>query len=426
MLTDRAIKVLKAPAKGQVDVSDKSDVKGMVLRISQRARVFYLSFRSPLDGKPAKVRLGDYPSIGLADARQKGREYRAMIDRGIDPRAHEKAETERREAEAAAAKVAAKRVEKNTLARVAADFVQHCERAGQRRWQERERQLRVYVPAEWSDRRIEEITRGEVRELLATLERERGPVQANRVVQTLRAMFNWARREGRCDANPAAELRSAIKEASRDRVLSDAELAAVWRATNALGTPFGPYIRFLALTGQRRSEAATMRWQDVDLDAATWEIPAVENKQGRAHGVPLSDAAVALLRALPCWSNDRAAFVFTTTEGARPISGWSKAKARLDALIAGAAARKEAAPVAPWTLHDLRRTVASGMARLGIAPHVCEKVLGHEPAAISGVAAVYNRHDYGDEKRRALDAWTTHVATIADASGKVVPLTRRA
>jgi integrase len=418
MLTDRAIRLLKAPAKGQVDVSDGSDVKGLVLRVSQRARVFYLSFRSPLDGKPAKVRLGDYPSIGLADARQKGREYRAMIGRGIDPRVHEKEETERREAEAAAAKIAAERAERNTLARVAADFVQHCERAGQRRWQERERQLRVYVPAEWGDRRIEEITRGEVRELLATLERERGPVQANRVVQTLRAMFNWARREGRCDANPAADLRSAIKEASRDRVLSDAELAAVWRATALIGEPFGPYVRLLVLTGQRRSETAHMRWRDVNLNAATWEIPAIENKQGRVHGVPLSDASVALLRELTRCSGDPAAFVFTTTGGERPISGWSKAKAHLDAIIA--------APVARWTLHDLRRTVASGMARLGIAPHVCEKVLGHEPAAISGVAAVYNRHDYGDEKRRALDAWTIHVATIADASDKVVPLTRRA
>lgn len=109
-----------------------------------------------------------------------------------------------------------------------------------------------------------------------------------------------------------------------------------------------------------------------------------------------------------------------------PSSGWSKVKRRLDALIDRAAARGETVPVAPWTLHDLRRTVASGMARLGVAPHVCEKVLGHEPTAISGVAAVYNRHDHGNEKRRALDAWATHVARITDSRGKVIQLSRRA
>lgn len=425
MLTDRTIKALKAPATGQVDVSDRSDVKGLVLRISQRARVFYLSFRSPLDGKPAKVRLGDYPTIGLAEARQKGREYRALIEREIDPRAHEKAEADRRAAEAAAAKVAAERAERNTLAAVVVDFMQHCQNAGQRRWRDRQRHLRVYLPVDWGGRMIDEITRGEVRELLATMEHERGPVQANRVIQTLRAMFNWARREGRCDGNPAADLRSAIKETSRDRVLSDAELAAVWRAAEALGAPFGPYIRFLAITGQRRSETARMRWRDIDLDAATWEIPAIENKQGRAHGVPLSGAAVSLLHGLHRWSGNPAAFVFTTTEGVRPISGWSKVKRRLDIEVAGAEARGDAVSFAPWTLHDLRRTVASGMARLGIAPHVCEKVLGHEStAATRGVAGIYNRHDYGDEKRRALEAWALHVAKITDESGKVESLRR--
>ena len=413
MLTDRAIKALKAPAKGQVDVSDGTDAKGLVLRVSQRSKVFYLSYRSPANGKAAKIRLGEYPALGLAAARERGRAYRSLLNRGIDPRAHEKAEAEQREAAAAKAESASR----NTLARAISEFVAYCERAGQRRWRERERHLRVYLPAEWRARMIGDITRGEVRELLSTLEAERGPVQANRVVQTLRALHNWAIRDGRCVINPASGVRSAIRETSRDRVLSDVELAAVWRATMSLGDPFGPYIRLLALCGQRRTETAHMRWRDIDLDTATWEIPASESKQGRPHGVPLSAHAATLLRALPRHSSEPAAFVFSTTLGDRPICGWSKVKRRLDMRIASDAAA--------WTLHDLRRTVASGMARLGIPPHVCEKVLGHKSGAISGVAAVYNRHDYGDEKRRALEAWADHVAAITSPGGEVVPLVRR-
>jgi integrase len=410
VLTDRVIKALKAPAKAQVDMSDGTDAKGLILRISQRSKVFYLSYRSPATHKAAKIRLGEYPALGLAAARGKGRVYRSLLNRGIDPRAHEKAEAEQREVAVAKAENASR----NTLTRAIPEFVAYCERAGQRRWRERERHLRVYLPVEWRAQMIGDITRGEVRELLSTLEVERGSVQVNRVVQTLRAFYNWAIRDGRCVANPASGVRSAIRETSRDRVLSDPELAAVWRATMSLSDPFGPYIRLLILCGQRRTETAHMRWRDINLDTAIWEIPASESKQGRLHGVPLSGLAVALLRGL-ARGQDGAAFVFTTTYGERPISGWSKVKRRLDANLN--------IETLPWTLHDLRRTVASGMARLGIAPHVCEKVLGHESGAISGVAAVYNRHDYGDEKRRALEAWADRA--IANPGGEVVALVRR-
>jgi integrase len=412
MLTDRAIKALKAPAKGQVDVSDGTDAKGLVLRVSQRSKVFYLSYRSPATHKAAKIRLGEYPALGLAAAREKGRAYRSLLNRGIDPRAHEKAEAEQREVAVAKAESASR----NTLARAIPEFVAYCERAGQRRWRERERHLRVYLPVEWRARIIGDITRGEVRELLSTLETERGPAQANRVVQTLRTLYNWAIRDGRCAVNPTSGIRSAVREVSRNRVLSDVELAAIWRASVKLGEPFGSCIRLLILCGQRRSETARARWQDFDLDDASWEIPASESKQGRPHGVPLSAHAVTLVRALPCHSIEPAAFVFSTTHGERPISGWSKVKRRLDASLD--------IETPPWTLHDLRRTVASGMARLGIAPHVCEKVLGHESGVISGIAAVYNRHDYGDEKRRALEAWADHVAAVTSPGGKVALLAR--
>jgi hypothetical protein len=136
----------------------------------------------------------------------------------------------------------------------------------------------------------------------------------------------------------------------------------------------------LILTGQRRLETSVVRWIDLDLEAGTWDIPAEYNKQERAHRVPLSDQTADLLQSLPRFSNNPNAFVFTTTSGTKPINGMSKAKARLDKLLAKAASCGEAIAVQPWRLHDVRRTVASGMARLGVPPHVCEKVLGHEQA----------------------------------------------
>lgn len=408
MLTDRVIRTLRAPDAGQRDVSDGADVKGLVIRVSRRAKTFYLVFRRPKDGKPTRIRLGEYPACGLADARAKGREYRAMLDRGVDPREHEKAEATRREAEAADAA----RKAGNTLANVIIEYVAHCQKAGQRRWRDRERHLRVYVPADWRDRDLANISRGDVRKLLATLEVERGHVMANRVVATLGALYSWAIREGRCEGNPAAGVRSAIPERSRDRVLTDSELVGVWRAAVEIGYPFGSATQLLVLTGQRRNEVSRMRWRDVNLDSASWEIPASEHKMARVHGVPLSGAAVELLLALPRWSNDPSEFVFSPTNGERPITAFWRAKRRLDSISG----------VTAWRIHDIRRTVASGMARLGVAPHVTEKILGHEAGVIRGVAAIYTRYDFRDEKRDALELWARHMEAIADPSGKVVPL----
>lgn len=425
MLTDRSIRSLKAPAIGQRDVSDAADVKGLILRVSQRSKIFYLSFRSPGDGKPAKIRIGEYPAVALATAREQGRAYRTLIEQGVDPREHVKAEAARLIRAAEAERALAERKAGNTLGRAINDFVAYCQKAGQRRWRERERQLRRYLPAQWSDRQLDEIGRAECKELLERIEAESGAIQANRVMQTLRALYNWVIREGRCERNPAAKLRSAIREVSRDRVLSDAELAAVWMAASELGEPFGPYVRLLVLCGQRRTETATARWRDIDLGSAVWEIPAAQNKQGRVHRVPLSTQAVELLRSISRFTDDPGASVFSTTMGAKPVSGLSKVKTRLDKLISEAAAKGRAVPVADWVFHDLRRTVASGMARLGVPPHVCEKVLGHEEE-IRGIAKVYNRFDYGDEKRRALEAWAEHVMVITDTTGKVFSLARRA
>ena len=231
------------------------------------------------------------------------------------------------------------------------------------------------------------------------------PYRANRALQPSRNLFAWSLDRGYVDHHPIDRLKPPGKEVTRDRILSDRELAALWRIAGGLGYPFGPAIELLILTAQRRGEIATMRWSDVDLDRATWTVPAAIAKNGRVHEVPLSLQALEILTAIPRFVGSD--LVFTTT-GTTPISGFGRLKERLDAAIG----------FSDWRFHDLRRTAASGMARIGVAPHVVEKVLNHQAGVISGVAAVYNRHGYEAEKREALERWCKHVSSLTSRTAR--------
>ena len=190
----------------------------------------------------------------------------------------------------------------------------------------------------------------------------------------------------------------------------------------ALGYPFGDVVRLLILTGQRRGEVAAMRWNDLffDNEKPHWLIPANVTKNGRPHTVPLVPSVLRLLEALPRFEGP---YVFTTRAGASPLGGWSQYRAKLDASIVTArqrAAKKrgveQVTPMPDWTLHDLRRTTASGLARLGVPPHVIERVLNHSSGVVSGMAAVYNRHDYSDEARSALMTWARDLESLCSRS----------
>ncbi|MCW2244758.1 integrase [Azospirillum fermentarium] len=253
-----------------------------------------------------------------------------------------------------------------------------------------------------------DVTRRDVNLLLDEVVDGGAPVVANRLLAAVRKMFNWAASKDYVAANPCAGIMPPSAEDSRDRVLGDDELRRVWEAASALGELFGPLVRLLILTGQRRDEVAGMRWSELDLDAGLWTIPKERAKNGKAHAVPLSVAAVAVLAVLPRLEMDDGTpsdFVFTTT-GTTPVSGFSKAKERLD-LLAG---------VEGWRFHDIRRTVTTGLARMGIAPQVADRILNHVQGTIRGVAAVYNRHDYLDESRAALDAWAQRLDRIVNGT----------
>jgi integrase len=215
----------------------------------------------------------------------------------------------------------------------------------------------------------------------------------------IKKLLNWALNRGMIDVNPIAGLSAPGKKTARERILHELEILRLFEVTKAEGYPFGTIYELLLYTGQRRGEVSGMRWSEIDFDRRVWTIPVTRSKNGSAHEVPLATPVLDILGRIPRFLGSN--FVFTTT-GATPISGFGRAKHRVEVAVGAS----------DWWVHDLRRTAASGMARLGVAPHVIEKVLNHKTGQISGVAAVYNRYGYETEKRDAIERWTTTLTTM--------------
>jgi integrase len=237
-------------------------------------------------------------------------------------------------------------------------------------------------------------------------------VGANRAFAQLRKMFRWAVSRGLLDRSPCDGIDPPSAEKSRDRVLDTEELHLVWRAADGLGFPFGPIVKLLVLTGQRRSEVGGMEWRELDLDRAIWTIPASRSKNKRQHVLPLSPEAVEIIKAFPRFSDSK--FVFSPGETAP--SGYSRAKTRLDARIGES--------IAPWILHDIRRSVASGLAGLGVNLPVIERLLNHVSGSFAGIVGVYQKYNFADEMRGAMERWSRYVQAIVtgEAAENVVEL----
>jgi integrase len=234
---------------------------------------------------------------------------------------------------------------------------------------------------------------------------ENGRIAANRARTSLSALFAWALKKDRVNKNPVIST-DRREEKTRDRVLTDSELKAIWAACGA--DDHGRIVRLLLLTGQRRDEVGGIAESELQRDLRMWSLPRERTKNGRAHDVPLSDAALALLPV------HRPGRELLFGRGSGSFSGWSRCKTRLDKRIKNASPNGKG--IAPWRLHDLRRTLATGLGDLGIAPHVVEAILNHVSTVASGkagVGGIYNRSLYAAEKRSALDLWAQHVKKLA-------------
>ena len=282
-----------------------------------------------------------------------------------------------------------------------------------RAYLEVERHLLIH-PKPMNSARLSEIDRRAIAQRLGEIETASGPAARNRVRSSLSAFFNWAVKEGLLDANPVAGTAKAEEGGSRERVLTPSELSEVWAALPQ--DHFGDIVRLLILTAQRREEIGGLAWSEVKGDLIALPPERVKNK--RPHTLPLSPQAKAILERQP--RRNSRDLIFGIGKGG--FSGWSDCKARLDKAILDKRREKDrkARPMADWRLHDLRRTAATGMAELGVLPHIIEAILNHVSGHKGGVAGVYNRARYEDEMREALERWANHV------DGTVSPLRPKA
>jgi integrase len=259
------------------------------------------------------------------------------------------------------------------------------------------RLLRREIGKTWAGKSIHEINKRDVVEVVMAIEQRGAPVAANKALKSVKTFLRWCVGRAVLDQSPAEGVPLPAKEVVRDRVLDDEELAHVILAARKIGGPYGGIVELLALTGQRREEVARLQWEELELVRRIWTLPKSRTKNAKAHVVQLSDQSLAVLKR----ADQRGPYVFSLL-GTKPFQEFSRAKRRLDQLSG----------VTAWRLHDLRRTCVSGMARLGIAPHVADKILNHQAGTISGVAAVYQRHEFLAERQDALERWGAHVARI--------------
>ena len=353
------------------------DVPGFGVRLRESGKRSWI-FQYKMAGATRRLALGEVAAIPLPQARKTASELHARVRLGFDP------SSEKRERISNAA---------DTFGALSKKFLDQYQ-ARPATVSETTRHLLKYA-APLHSRPVNAIEQRDVAELLHRLDRDSGTVTRNRVRSTLSQLFAWAMSEGLATANPVIGTKRSA-ETSRERVLTDSELRRVWCALN--GNSFSQVVRMLILTGQRRNEIAQLKWSEVDLEARTITLSAERTKNKRPHVVPLAAKAAALLAALPR-SGAAGESVFPY------FNSWGYCKDLLD----------KNAGLSDWTLHDLRRTAATGMANVGVQPHVIEAVLNHVSGSRAGVAGVYNRATYAAEKAEALAKWDAHVRHLAES-----------
>lgn len=421
-LTDKYVSKLTAPPGKRVEIAD-TIVREMRIRVSDKgAKNWSLLYRvagageNQTRGPMKRMTLGPYPLVTLEQAREKARDALDTADRGIDPsakREEEVAQRKTRAFEVVLDRFVELHVKQNTHdGRVAKERAAtlEAERAGKIVAKgpksklgraPAQRLIEDFALPIWRGRLIETITRAEAHDLLDDVVGKRGEPIARELRKHLAKLFNWAADRGHIPANPLAGMRRPeLGYVARERVLSMDEMHRVWDAAGQMGYPFGNMIRLLILTGQRRSEIAELERDWIETDHRAVAIPAARYKTRRTHLFPLPTPAWTIVEALPRWNDGNC--MFSTTSGNRPVSGFSKAKLRLDEIIAERGAKDGFAPLPSWTIHDIRRSVSTHMARIGILQEHIERVLGH---VIPGMAGVYNKYSYLDEKRAALEKW---------------------
>ena len=381
-MTKSAVDALKAASKDTVYWD--AGLPGFGVKVTPRSRkVFVVLYR--IGGAGSRLRkytIGPYGRVTLQMARAEAQKVLAARLEGRDP-ATEKRESKRR--------MTADRVDDL----IEVFIVQHVSKT--RKAAEISRLLRREVVSRWGNRCVHAIGKRDIVELASEIAQRGTPMAANTLLKVIKTFLNWCVGRAVIDASPAEGVPLPGKEVARDRVLTNNELASIIRAARQLGGAYGGIVEMLALTGQRREEVAQMVWDEIDFNSRTWTLPGSRTKNGKPHIVHLSEACIKLIKR----ASGLGSYVFSIS-GVKPFQNFTNAKRALDELSG----------VTGWRLHDLRRTCVSGMARLGVPPHVADKILNHQSGTISGVAAVYQRHHFLAERKLALERWGQYIETL--------------
>ncbi len=388
-LTQATLKTPSLPDGVKDKIFFDDDLPGFGLRIREGGkRTWIVQYRA--GPQQRRMTLGTMRTLDSAEARRRAKTALSKTHLGHDP-----------QSEKAAAR--APKLREMTLGGAVERYLPYAERKLKASTYSG---VVLHLRKHWQPLHAHELQNLERRHVAAELGRiaaSSGLYGANRSRAALSALFAWAIGEGLADANPVVGTNKATEEVSRDRVLTGEELSLIWRRAGE--GDYGAIVRLLILTGQRREEVGGILWSEIDFDKRLWSIASDRTKNARPHEVPLSQPALDILGARP--RVDGRALVF----GLRgPFSGWSKAKEALDQRMASELGHALSA----WRLHDIRRTVATQLADLGVQPHVIEAVLNHVSGHKAGVAGVYNRATYAAEKRQALDMWGERIAAVID------------
>jgi integrase len=395
-LTKSAIDALPTPRSDVIHWD--ASCPGFGVKVTPKGRkVFIVLYRTGGAGsKLRKYTIGPYGRVTLHQARVAAQRVFAARLEGRDPAAEKRAARRR---------IVADRVEDLLETFIAQRLSQN--RSGG----EIARLLRREIGKSWASKSIHEISKRDVVEVVSAIAQRGAPVAANKALKATKTFLRWCVGRAVLDQSPAEGVPLPSKEVARDRVLDDNELAHVILTARKIGGPYGGIVELLALTGQRREEVAGLQWEELDLAQRVWTLPKSRTKNAKTHVVHLSEQSMAVLTR----ADQPGPYVFSLL-GTKPFQEFSRAKRRLDQLSG----------VTGWRIHDLRRTCVSGMARLGVAPHVADKILNHQAGTISGVAAVYQRHDFLAERQEALERWGIHVARIVrDLAGERRPNLQR-
>lgn len=382
---------------GGWDVRWDAAIPGFGVRIYPSGKKSYvLSYRHK--GQKRLLRIAQVGKLALDEARNKAFKELAKLSDDIDPL------EDRR-----------KKAPKRAVKKVFEEYLEKYAKPKNKSWKETKRIFDHDVIPAFGNKAVHDVTRQDVLRLLDKIAARGSGTMANRTLAHVRKFFRWCQERDLIDSSPAAALGKPAPETARDRVLTEEEIRTVWDACRKEGYPYGILVRLCLVTAQRLGEVSAMRWRDIDLEKNLWILPREATKAKRRHDVPLSGLAVRLLCDIPREESESTDddYVFTTTRGKRPFSGFAKAKERLDDNIVRHSETEGKKPPPPWRIHDLRRTAASGMAALRVSPHVIERILNHSSGIVSGVAAVYNRYDYAREMREGLELWAANLEKSA-------------